>query len=153
MKTFKMVLLFVFLATVWLNVGYYVEKSKYEADVKYLSGARLNTLEKFQMGPNYHYAPKDPKVITEHKMLLWRGMLILVWPVLVLVWVGAWMVKGVIIAALAVWYGLVWLFRFVFCGGFFRLIGLRWTIFVLLLLLLSFVAWLRVRSLNKLEKK
>lgn len=123
-KVFK-VLLIVFLATVWLNVGYYVEKSKHEADVKYLSGggAKLNTLEKFQLGPDRYYAPKDLKEITIQANFLWRGLFILLWPVAVLAWVGAWMVKGIIIAALAAWYGLVWLFRFVFCGGFFRLIG------------------------------
>lgn len=155
-KIFK-ILFVIFLVAIWCNIGYYLEKSSYEAEVKYLNGAKLNTLDKIYMGPSYLFAPKSFKNTVKRTDFIGCGLTILFWPVLALMLMMVWLVKGIIIAALAVWYvvwhGAVWFFRFVFCGGLFRLLGPNFTFLIITIILLILWCWSSLSLLFWLNKR
>jgi len=102
------ILLVVLILTVYFNIGYYYGVSSYNANVKYCAGAELNIFENFQLGAWKCFADSSEKVA---KKSSFDWDVVLLWPFAVLGSLLTWIV-----------YGLVYLFKLIFLGGFFRLI-------------------------------
>ena len=109
-KSFK-ILLVVLILTVYFNIGYYYGASHYNANVKYYAGAKLNTFENFQLGAWKCFVGNSERIAKNSSSDWAIGFSILLWPLAVLGSMVTWIA-----------YGLVYLFKLIFLGGFFRLV-------------------------------
>ncbi len=152
-KIFK-ILWVVFLLAICCNIGYYMEQNHYEAEVKYLNGekAELNIWEKITLGPDYSFAPVGSVKIERTDFVI-RGLAILLCPGVAIMLLGAWLIKGIIICALALWWVMVWIFKFIFCGRFFKLIGLDGALVAIWFAIIIFVIRKMFRTPSRDDKK
>jgi len=111
-KVFK-ILLVILILTIYCNIGYYYGESYYNACVKHYAGGQLNTFEKFQAGAGRYWARNtSPKTIMEKSYhVVTLVIFTMLWPIGFLFHLMSWLV-----------YGVIYLFKLIFCGGFFRLI-------------------------------
>jgi len=111
-KTVKFLVIF-FLVTIYCNIGWWYGKAFYGAQTKYVCKQPLNGFEKAITG-GWQFLAKDTdlKLVKNRYPFVKQIIYVLFWPLVLVVPIISWIA-----------YVVVWLFKFVFGGGFFRIIG------------------------------
>jgi len=107
------VLFFFFLCTIYCNIGWWYGKATNDAQTKSYYGYGINNFEKAIIGADRFlakYCKED--LLKQGYSFKYQIVFVLLWPLILLVPLASWVV----------WF-IVWLFKIVFHGGLFRLIG------------------------------
>ena len=150
-KVFK-ILFVVFLVTIYFNIGYHVGENAYRAEVKSLQGEELNLLEKIQNGP-YNWLRGDKLKTTEILNTITLALFIILWPIALLAYAVTWLIYAVICGGVILWKGIVFLFKFIFLGGFFKLLGFPLSVIVILGVVIGIILFIAGRRMRKSKAK
>ncbi len=121
MKKIGKILLVIFLVAVYCNIGYYGGKSFNDIKPQYQQSKKqeITDFQNFQIGAWNFWRPSaklDSTRIVVYSIILWPGGLV--------VSSATWIVHGI------VWL-CVFLFSFIFLGGFFKLVGPLWSAIII----------------------
>ncbi len=147
------VLFVAFLVLVYTNIGFHFGEAVYRAEVKFANGEKTNILEGFLYGPNGWGHDKDiGKIEKRHSTTTW--ILVFIWPLYLILYTGAWIVQGAIRSGIAIWHGLLFLFKFTLRGGFFSLIGPAGVALIIVFIVAVFIRMrLRIRRRTAAKKE
>jgi len=128
-KKIGRILLILLAITIWCNIGYYFGENRYEAGQRIIRGEALTTFQEFRGGGwrcfEKNYGEDDNYIL----IMIFS---IILWPLELLVVLISWILYGVALVA-------VFLFKFIFMGGFFALIVKGWKFLVSLVVLVVVV--------------
>ncbi len=149
MKIFKKVcrfLLILLVAATWLNIGYWGGKSYYDANIQILKNEPLNGFQKFQLGGDKYLQINNNLVELQEKHSGITRLTTISGPLGFILSIVAWIVYGIAQTGIGIWAGitflgvqiwheLIFLRNFFLRGGFFKLIGIYWSLMVVNFLL------------------
>jgi len=130
-KKIGKILLILLLVATYFNIGYWGGKSWADATIRFYKNEPLNGFQKFQLGGwkalrlynNTNDFENDFDKL--QKALKWRNKFsVLAWPGGLVAALTTWVIYGIVQAAIAIWSAIVFLVKFFFCGGFFKLLGI-----------------------------